>query len=442
MSDASGPNERHATPMHDPYAPLRHPDVRRLLGGSMLATIGHEMQAVAVGWELYERTGSALALGLVGLVLVLPVVLFALPAGQAADRWSRKGIVLAAQATMGVASLGLALTSALHAPVWLVYVCLALAGTATAFYRPASWSLLPQLLPPAEFAGAVAWRSSGMQIATVLGPALGGFGIAAWRSASPVYVADALIGVAVLLMLAPVHPGPARKVVEPVTLDSLLAGVRFVRSTRPILATITLDMFAVLLGGATALLPIFARDILRVGPAGLGWLRAAPSLGAMAMAVTLAHRPPLRRAGRAMLLSVAGFGVATIVFGLSRHAALSFLALLIAGALDNISVVVRGTLVQVLTPDPMRGRVSAVNGVFIGLSNELGGFESGVTAALLGPVGSVVLGGFGCILVVLGVASRWPEIWRLGTLSRVREHAPETVPGPDTATAPSLEVAP
>ncbi len=412
-------------PAHDPYAALRHRDVRRLLGGSMLATVGHEMQAVAVGWELYERTDSALALGLVGLVLVVPVVVLALPAGQAADRWSRKGIVLGSQVAMGLASVGLALTSAWRAPVVLVYACLALAGGATAFARPARWALLPQLLPPAEFANAVTWRSSTMQIATVLGPAIGGLGIGWWKGAFPVYVADALLGVLVLTILAPIHPGPKRKAITPVTLDSLLAGIRFVRSTRLILATITLDMFAVLLGGATALLPIFAKDILHVGPVGLGWLRAAPSIGALAMAVTLAHRPPLRKAGRAMMLSVAGFGLVTLVFGLSRLPVLSFLMLLLAGAMDNISVVVRGTLVQVLTPDAMRGRVSAVNGVFIGLSNELGGFESGITAAWLGPVGSVVLGGVGCILVVIGVAARWPEVWRLGPIALVRDHAPE-----------------
>jgi MFS family permease len=235
------------------------------------------------------------------------------------------------------------------------------------------------------------------------------------------------------------HAGP--RVREPLSLDSLLAGVRFVRQTKLILATITLDLFAVLLGGATALLPIFARDILMVGPSGLGWLRAAPSIGALLMALTIAHRPPFRRAGRALLWAVTGFGVSTIVFGLSRDFVLSLCMLALTGALDNISIVVRGTLVQVLTPDTMRGRVSAVNAVFIGSSNELGGFESGITAQLFGPVASVVGGGIGTILVVLVVMLLWPEVLRLGSLHQAdvsrSEDEDKQLP-PEEMAAPSL----
>ncbi len=416
-----------APPRHDPYAALRHPGFRRLAFGSLIAKVGFEMQAVAVGWELYDRTHDPLALGLVGLVQVIPVILLALPAGHAADRHSRKAIVLLTQAGLSAAALGLAVTSALKGPVGLMYAWLALAGVAMAFANPARWAILPQLVPLRDFANAVTWRTSIWQLSSVFGPALGGAvlaaclrlptGMPAWvRSPAPVYLLDAGLGLLVVSMLAGMRPTPRESATnEPMTVRSLLAGVRFVLEKKLILATITLDMFAVLLGGATALLPIFA-EILRVGPVGFGWLRAAPSIGAVAMAMTLAHRPPLRKAGQALLLSVAGFGAATIVFGLSRDATLSFFMLALAGGLDNISMVVRGTLVQILTPDSMRGRVSAVNSVFIGMSNELGAFESGVTARWLGPVASVVVGGAGCILVVLGVGAAWPEVWRLGSL--------------------------
>lgn len=254
------------------------------------------------------------------------------------------------------------------------------------------------------------------QVAAMVGPALGGFVIAAGFGATLAFVLDALCGVTAFIFTARAVPrfaGP-RSGRTPITLESLTAGLRFVWRTRIILATITLDMFAVLFGGAIALLPIYATDILHVGPRGLGWLEAAPSAGALCMAVTLAHLPPLRRPGQAMLWAVAGFGAATIVFGLSRSFALSLAMLFLTGALDNISVVVRSTLVQVLTPEPMLGRVSAVNNVFISSSNQLGGFESGLVARLIGPVGSVVVGGVGTLLVVAAIAARWPEVLRFG----------------------------
>src|SRR5262249_38092533 len=225
-------------------------------------------------------------------------------------------------------------------------------------------------------------------------------------------------------LLLPIRPRPFDYRREELTLRSLLAGVRFVFKMKLILATITLDLFAVLLGGATALLPIFARDILEAGPTGLGWLRAAPSLGAITMALVLAHRPPLRRAGTTLLWSVCGFGLATIVFGLSRNFLLSFAMLAVTGALDNISIVVRGTLIQLLTPDEMRGRVFAVNSIFVGSSNELGAFESGITAQLFGPVASVVGGGIGTTLVVITVMLKWPEVLTIGSLHSVRSGIP------------------
>jgi MFS family permease len=374
------------------------------------------MLSVAVGWELYQRTESATALGLVGLVQFLPVFFLSLPAGHAADRYSRKRVYLLALGLMALASAALAVLSFVQGPVPLVFVCLFLVGVSRSFSAPARWSLVPQLIPRAVLANAVTWNSSGWQTASVVGPALGGLVIAAAGEAGGAYAAAALVPLICAGLLAPVRPRAESRPAESVSLASLLAGLRFVWRTKLILATITLDLFAVLLGGATALLPIFARDILEVGPVGLGWLRAAPSLGALAMALILAHRPPLRRAGRTLLWSVAGFGAATVVFGLSENFALSFAMLALTGALDNVSVVVRGTLVQVLTPDSMRGRVSAVTAVFIGSSNELGAFESGVTADWFGPVWSVVGGGVGTVLVVLAVMLTWPQVLGLGSL--------------------------
>ena len=413
---------------HDPYEALRFRDFRLYMAGSLIATVAAEMQSVAVGWEIYQRTRSSIDLGLVGLIQVLPVIFLALPAGQLADRLSRRKLVMATQVALSGASLGLAAVSAARGPIPWIYVCLGAAGIASAFSFPARWALLPQLVPTSAFGNAMTWQSSGWQVATVCGPAVGGLILQQARGrALPVYLVDAALGLVVLVVIAAIAEPPRQRSAEPVSMATLLAGVRFVRRTELILATITLDMFAVLLGGAVSLLPMFAEDILRVGPAGFGWLRAAPSIGAVTMAMVLAHRPPMRHAGRALLLAVAGFGLATIVFGISKSPSLSFLMLLLAGAFDNISVVVRSTLVQVLTPDAMRGRVSAVNSIFISMSNELGGFESGLAAFFFGPIISVVAGGIGSILVVVGVALAWPSVLRLGRLDRTRPGPEEVV---------------
>jgi MFS family permease len=431
---------------HDPYAALRHRDYRRLLTGGMLSSIGSEMQSMAVGWELYQRTNSAVILGVVGLVLFLPVFFLALPAGQTADRFSRKGQLVVAQGLMALAGIGLAILSflqgpvpltrpdvpalsfdesvevLLRGPVLLTFLCLLLAGVSRAFSAPARASLVPLVVPAHDLTNAVTWNSSGWQIASMSGPALGGAVIALTRGAVGwAYLLAAGGALACASLVATIRPRDGTRSREAISLHSLLAGIRFIGRTKLILATITLDLFAVLLGGATALLPIFASQILFVGPEGLGLLRAAPSMGALVMALVLAHRPPLRRAGRTLLWSVAGYGAATVVFGLSRDFVLSFAMLALAGALDNISVVVRGTLIQVLTPDPMRGRVTAVNFIFISSSNELGAFESGVTAQLFGPVLSVVGGGIGTVLVVVAVMLTWPEVLRLGSLHRTVE---------------------
>ena len=384
------------------------------------------MLQVALGWELYERTHSAFALGMVGLVTVIPVVLLALPAGHLSDRMDRKKIVIVAQAVFITMSISLAVLSHSKGPVYLMFVILLIRGTAQAFNNPARSALLPRLVPAQVFGNAVTWSSTGFQIAAVVGPAIGGLVIAIEHRATWAYIIDAILTSIYLAMLAAIRGGQgvraeasatALRPRERMTLQSLVAGMRFVRDTKVILAALTLDLFAVLFGGATALLPIFAKDILQVGPEGLGWLRAAPSVGALVVMLTIAHRPPMQRTGWTLIWAVAGFGIATIVFGLSRSFGLSMAMLLILGGLDGISMIIRGTLVQLWTPDEMRGRVSAVNSVFIDMSNELGGFESGALAAAVGPVAAVVGGGIGTVIVVGSVAWAWPELRRLQEMS-------------------------
>ena len=405
---------------HDAYGALRFRDFRLLLAGVFLVFFAQQMITVALGWELYERTGSALVLGGIGLAQVIPVIVLFLPAGYIADRVNRKRILQVALLVLILAVLSLAALSYTRGPLLLIYACLVVIGGVQSFYSPVSSALVAQIVPEQAFENAITWRSSTGQLSAVLGPASGGFLIGLFHGATLIYVLGAGLCLifAVLLLFLRVRPqqkpvGSARK------LGALLDGLRFLGKTQVMLAAITLDLFAVLLGGATTLLPVFA-DLLHVGPVGLGWLQAASSLGAVCMALLLAQRPPFKRAGRTLLLAVSGFGLATIVFGLSPWFWLSFLMLALLGALDNISVVIRSTLLLVRTPDEMRGRVSAVSSLFIGTSNQLCGFESGLTAQIFGPVPAVVIGGIGTILVVLLVAWIWPEMRRLGTL---RENA-------------------
>lgn len=400
----------------DPYAALRFRDFRLLAFGSLFAVIAEQMLGVAIGWELYARTSSPLALGLIGLVQIVPVVLLALPAGQIADRHDRKRVVFLAMLLLALCAAGLALLSWTRGPLVLIYVCLLGIGIGRAFQSPAFAALMSQVVPAEHYGNAATWGSSAWQMSAIIGPALGGFLIAAFGGATLVYVLVSLILVFVAIALALIHARPVPRAEEEITIGSMLAGLRFVWNTKIILAAISLDMFAVLLGGATALLPIFATDILMVGPVGLGYLRAAPAVGAVTMALLIAHRPPFKHAGRVLLWVVAGFGLATVVFGLSRSFPLSLAMLVLLGALDNVSVVIRSTLLLTRTPDIMRGRVNAVHYVFIGISNELGAFESGVAAALLSTVGAVVAGGIGTVLVVALIALYFPEIRQLGRL--------------------------
>lgn len=415
MSSQTGPSP---APAHDPYEALRFSDFRLLLFGNLFSMMGRQMLAVVVGWDLYNRTGSALVLGIVGLVQVVPVLLFALVAGHMADRYDRKLVLVAAQAIVTVASAGLTVLSYSNGSIPLIYACLFLGGIGGSFTLPVTKALGSEVVPEEALENSATWQSSSTQLAAVVGPAIAGLVIAVTGSVTPGYLI-ATITAALFVVLPLFVRGPVRRRVRTVgvsAVQSLGEGFGFLRRTPIILASITLDMFAVLFGGATALLPIYTKDILFVGASGLGWLRAAPSVGAVGMALVLAHRPPLKRAGPTLILAVIGFGAATIVFGLSRSFVLSLAMLFILGALDNISVVVRNTLALTRTPNEMRGRVSAFSGLFVSISNQMGEFESGLTAALFGPVASVVGGGVATILVVLTVASVFPDLRRLRTL--------------------------
>ncbi|HKX63610.1 MAG TPA: MFS transporter, partial [Verrucomicrobiae bacterium] len=369
MSDATTDPALSESPLgvdENPYAVLRNRNFLLYLVGRFIASMGQQMLTVAVGWELYERTHSALALGFVGLANILPMFAFTLPAGHVADTRDRKRTIVLMTGVIAAASLGLFVVSASGAHANWIYACLLVAATGRTFLWPSSSSFLPGLVPRPIFPRAVAWSTGSFQLSSVAGPALGGGVIALTGHAASVYALNALAAIVCLTLIALIRHRPAPLPREPMTLSALGTGFRFVFASRVILGIITLDMFAVLLGGATALLPVYARDILHVGPSGLGFLQAALPVGSLVSALIIAHRPPMEKAGRALLWAVAGFGAATIVFGYSKSFVLSLVALAICGATDNISVVVRHTLVQLLTPDEKRGRVSAVNSLFIG----------------------------------------------------------------------------
>jgi MFS family permease len=400
----------------DSFAALRHPGVLRFILGRLFSGMGTTILSVAVGWQLYERTGSPFALGMVGLVELVPVLVLALPAGIAADRIPRRKLAMAAHVVLGLCTLALAALTYFAGPVLLYYVVLFVVGVAIAFRSPAVGTMLPELVPPKDFANANTWLSSTYELASMAGPAMGGLLIALGGSATLAFLAATLAHFFFVAVLTTLPRRPAAATGKTQGLADMLAGLRFVGRTRVFLAAITLDLFAVLLGGAVALLPIFAKDILHVGPTGLGWLRASPAMGAFLMAVVQLRLPPWQRPGQVLLLVVTGFGLATIGFGLSTSFALSFAMLFLCGVFDNVSVVIRSTLEQTLTPDAMRGRVSAIHYVFIGMSNELGSFESGTVAALLGAVFSAVSGGVGTLLVVALVALGFPQLRGLGPL--------------------------
>jgi len=401
---------------HDPYAPLRYADYRLLLAGRFITSFASEMFSFAIGWELWLRTQSAFALGMVGLVQVIPVIVLSLPAGHVADHFDRKRIVVIAELFLAACALGLAWLSYTKGPLSLIYLCLLGLGIARAFNDPASSTLLPQTVPPELFSRATTWNSSVWQFASITGPTAAGILVGFFNQVTFIYVFGAAAAVIFSVLVGFIKGRQLALAERSATLDSMKAGLRFMRDTKVILAAITLDMFAVLFGGAVALLPIYATDVLQVGAQGLGIMRAAPSIGALLMAFTIAHLPPMKQAGKTLLWAVTGFGLATIVFGVSKNFVLSVLMLAILGGLDNISVVIRSTLLLTQTPDEMRGRVSSVNSIFIGVSNELGSFESGMVAGLFGPIVAVVSGGIGTILVVLAIARIFPEMGKLKSL--------------------------
>jgi MFS family permease len=446
------------SPKHDPYAALRSPVYRAYAAGAVCANLGTQMTNVALGWDIYQRTGSAMSLGWVGLVQAIPVIVLALPAGQIADKFDRRRVIVLTQIVGALMSLSLAFMAiqplskpgiealanmigqpVLRVELGLLYTIMLIGATAYALGGPSRSSMLPQLIPTSIFSNAVAWNSTFFHISSVVGPALAGLVLI--HSVAGVYLIDAALTLVFVFALIGLKIAPVERKREPTTLRTLTEGIRFVYNNKIIFATITLDMWAVLLGGAVYLLPIFAQA-LDVGAVGFGWLRAAPAIGAIIMAVLITHLPPMKNAGRSMLWAVAGFGVATILFGLTpvgyewmlkHHPNLlvrplgahlwywvALFALLLTGAFDNVSVVVRHTLVQVMAPDSMRGRINAVNSVFIGASNELGGFESGLTARLFGHVPAVVLGGIGTIVVVIATALKWPQVRNFGSLHSLK----------------------
>ncbi len=372
--------------------------------------------AVVVGWQVYALTGSTLQLGLVGLMQFLPMLLLTVPAGHVADRYDRRRVVRVCQAVEGSAALGLALANAggwLSTPV--IFATVVVFGAARTFENPSTQALLPGVVSAAVLPSALALSTSAIQTATVVGPALGG-ALYLWGPAVA-YAAVATLYLAAGVLVGGIAMQRAAPRREPVSVTSLLSGFVFIRDHPVVLGAISLDLFAVLLGGATALLPVFARDILHTNAVGLGTLRAAPAVGALLTSLVLARRPLGRGVGRTMFAAVAAFGLGTVAFGLSRSLPLSLMALALMGASDVVSVVIRSSLVQLGTPDAMRGRVSAVNAMFIGTSNQLGEFESGVTAWLLGSVPAVVVGGLGTVAVALLWSRLFPALRRADTLA-------------------------
>ena len=395
------------------FGVLRHGGFGYYLLARFLATLAVQMLVVAVGWQVYELTHDPLDLGLIGLSQFLPFIVLVLPAGHVADHSDRRRIVAACFALQALgAVLLLAATRAGLPQVWPVFAIMGLFGIARAFSMPAAQALLPNMVPVASYGNAVALNSSSMQVSRIAGPALGG--LLYFAGADAVYATVAvLLAVSCSLILGARLAGGASPQRAPVSWETLLSGLAFVRSRPVVLGAISMDLFAVLFGGATALLPAYAGDILHVGPVGLGFLRTASGIGAAACGIALALRPIQHHVGRWMFGGVALFGLATVVFGVSTRLPLSLAALVALGAADMVSVYVRNLLVQLATPDAIRGRVSAVNAVFIGASNEVGEFESGVTAAWWGVVPAVVVGGVATMLVAWTWTRLFPGLWRM-----------------------------
>ena len=398
-----------------------YPDFNRYQLARFLIVAGLEMQSVAVGWQIYEITKRPLDLGLVGLAQFSPGILLFLVTGHAADAFNRRKLLMGCYAGFGVCSaLLLAYAFSGLRTVLPMYGIVVLLGVVRAFNNPVSRSFLPQIIPEEHLQNAIAWNSSVNQAGTILGPSFGGLIYAIAKGPAPVYTTAMVAAAVAAFLMAQVKLRAKARPREPLSVKSVLAGLRYIGEKKIILGSISLDLFAVLLGGAVALLPVFAAEVLRTGPWGLGLLRASPAIGAGSMALLLAHRPFRSRAGLTMLWCVGGFGAFTILFGVSRNLILSMVALILVGCMDMVSVVVRSTLVQLATPDEMRGRVSAVEMIFIGASNEIGQFESGLTAQWFGAVPAVILGGIGTLVITALWAWYFPELRKVEQLSSVQ----------------------
>ena len=401
-------------------------DFRLYQTARLLGILGSEAQSVAVAWQVYQITHSPLDLGLTGLALFAPGIFFMLAAGHVADRYDRRWVILTCYALQAVCTIAL-LTFALHgiSRVWPIYAVLLGIGMGRAFSGPAASALLPSLVPKEHFVNAVTWGAIVFQTANIAGPAVGGLlftlplrgALAGWNGAAVVYAFTLTMLLAFIALVGSMRTRPVRVVKNAFNLETMLAGFRYVWQAKLLLGSISLDLFAVLLGGATALLPIYAKEILHAGPGALGLLRAMPSIGALGVSLAMTVRPIKRDAGKLMLVCVAIFGAATVVFGLSRSMWLSLLALVIVGASDMVSVVVRSSILQLATPPEMRGRVSAVNWLFVGASNEFGEFESGVTAQWWGAVRAVVIGGIASMIVTGSAAGLFPALRRADALT-------------------------
>lgn len=447
------------TQAHDPYAALRHPGYRHYLAGNFLFNVGRQALNVAAAWQIYQWTNSATALGLVGLVNVLPLFALVLPAGVLADRHDRRLIILSSASVSTLLSVALAATAFYHdriphfavldqgndllhriALVFerhadpaslrfdqpalpLLYLILAFLTVTRVLAGPSRAAIIPLLIPPSSLSNAISWSASTFELSTVIGPALGGLIVAFWGY-SAVYLFDVFTSLSLALLLLGVKVA-APRATRPRSAAGMFAGVGFMWRNPTVLAAMALDLCAVVLGGATALLPIYADQILHVGPAGLGWLRAAPAAGAICMAMFTAHRPSARRPGLLMLWSVAGFGAAMGLFSISTVFWLSLLALFFSGAFDNYSVIVRHSLVQLMTPDSLRGRVTAVNQLFIGSSNEISALRAGLSAALFGPVLAAGVGGLATIAVTGVIALLAPSLKHVPPLHQIKVESEE-----------------
>jgi len=406
----------------DAHAAFGYPAFLRFQLARFCIVVATEMQAVAVGWQVYEITKRPLDLGLVGLAQFLPGIVLFLVSGHAADRFNRRNLLIICDVGFAICfALLLALSLRGAVSIVAVFAVLVLLGVVRSFNGPVSRAMLPHLVPPEHFAGSVAWASSIFTAATILGPIVGGLIYAFVRGPVAVYSCSLIAaGVAIVLTLKiPAQEKPRAR--PDANLSTVFEGFRYIWRKKLILGAISLDLFAVLLGGAVALLPVYAKEVLNAGPWALGILRSAPGVGAGMMAIAIAHRPLKNRAGATMLWCVAGFGLFTVIFGLSRSFAISLVALFLVGATDMVSVIVRATLIQVATPDEMRGRVNAVDMIFIGASNELGQFESGITAQWFGAVPAVILGGIGAIVVTGLWAWMFPQLRKVDQLTMPKE---------------------